>query len=561
MKLCKGAVLALAVSYGLIYCHTNKSKFMLEQKGDSLTLIHITNPTNYILLPIEEAAEESRVRLDIGDAADTDMDIRLAQTKVDYWVPFVLPADAKTVTVRVQKSLGDALCWKEMKLSDTFDPSHIDKFRPVYHHAPLYGWMNNANGLLYEDEEYHLYYQYNPYGSKWGNMHWGHAVSNDLIHWEELPIALYPDEHGTVFSGSAVIDYDNTSGFGKNGIPAMVAIYTADNPEKQVQCIAYSLDKGRTWTKYKGNPVIDSKAKWNSKDTRDPKVFWHKPSGKWVMVLNERDGHSIYNSDNLKDWTFESHITGFWECPELFELPVDGNKDNTKWVMYGASGTYMLGVFDGKKFTPESGKYYYSTGSIYAAQTFTNIPESDGRRIQIGWGRISHPGMPFNGMMLFPTELSLRTTKDGIRLFSKPIDELDRLQTSVGKWRALTADKADELLRQYKDASTLRIRTTLKLSHATNAGLNLFGQSLLDYDMNYNRINGVFYSPEDMTSMEIAADIILDKTSIEVYIDDGAYSYSMERRPDLKNREGFHFFGNNIEVKEMEIYTFRSIWE
>ena len=159
MKLCKGAVLALAVSYGLIYCHTNKSKFMLEQKGDSLTLIHITNPTNYILLPIEEAAEESRVRLDIGDAADTDMDIRLAQTKVDYWVPFVLPADAKTVTVRVQKSLGDALCWKEMKLSDTFDPSHTDKFRPVYHHAPLYGWMNNANGLVYEDEEYHLYYQ------------------------------------------------------------------------------------------------------------------------------------------------------------------------------------------------------------------------------------------------------------------------------------------------------------------------------------------------------------------------------------------------------------------
>ena len=279
------------------------------------------------------------------------------------------------------------------------------------------------------------------------------------------------------------------------------------------------------------------------------------------MVLNERDGHTIYNSDNLKDWTFECDISGFWESPELFELPVDGNKDNTKWVMYGASGTYMLGVFDGKKFTPESGKYYYSTGSIYAAQTFTNIPESDGRRIQIGWGRISHPGMPFNGMMLFPTELSLRTTKDGIRLFSKPIDELDRLQTSVGKWRALTADKADELLRQYKDASTLRIRTTLKLSHATNAGLNLFGQSLLDYDMNYNRINGVFYSPEDMTSMEIAADIILDKTSIEVYIDDGAYSYSMERRPDLKNREGFHFFGNNIEVKEMEVYTSRSIWE
>ena len=220
MKLCKGAVLALAVSYGLIYCHTNKSKFMLEQKGDSLTLIHITNPTNYILLPIEEAAEESRVRLDIGDAADTDMDIRLAQTKVDYWVPFVLPADAKTVTVRVQKSLGDALCWKEMKLSDTFDPSHIDKFRPVYHHAPLYGWMNNANGLVYEDEEYHLYYQYNPYGSKWGNMHWGHSISKDLMHWEHLAPAIVRDTLGHIFSGSSIVDQENVAGYGTGTILA-----------------------------------------------------------------------------------------------------------------------------------------------------------------------------------------------------------------------------------------------------------------------------------------------------------------------------------------------------
>lgn len=389
----------------------------------------------------------------------------------------------------------------------------------------------------------------------------GACGSKDLIHWEELPVALYPDEHGTMFSGSAVIDYGNTSGFGKKGTPAMVAVYTADSPEKQVQCVAYSLDRGRTWTKYTGNPVIDSKAKWNSKDTRDPKVFWYKPSRKWVMVLNERDGHSIYNSDNLKDWTFESHITGFWECPELFELPVDGNKNNTKWVMYGASGTYMIGAFDGKKFTPEAGKYYYSTGSIYAAQTFTGIPESDGRRIQLGWGRISHPGMPFNGMMLLPTELSLHTTKDGIRLFSKPVKEFDRLQTEAGRWNSLTADKANELLQSYNNAGILRIRTTVKLSHATSAGLNLFGQPLLDYDMNFNRINGVFYSPEDMTSMEITADIILDKTSVEVFIDDGAYSYSMERRPDMKNKEGFRFWGNNVEVKDLEVYTLRSIWK
>ena len=516
----------------------------------------------YLNLPVSHQVDRALMTFDVGGRQERAFEIRLASGKPDYWV-FCDMSALKNKEIKISYT-GNKTGINKIYQADEIagqDSLYKETNRPQIHYTQRRGWNNDPNGLLYYDGEYHLFYQHNPYERDWGNMHWGHAVSNDLIHWEELPIALYPVEHGTMFSGSAVIDYDNTSGFGKNGIPAMVAIYTADNPEKQVQCIAYSLDKGRTWAKYKGNPVIDSKAKWNSKDTRDPKVFWHKPSGKWVMVLNERDGHSIYNSDNLKDWTFESHITGFWECPELFELPVDGNKDNTKWVMYGASGTYMLGAFDGKKFTPESGKYYYSTGSIYAAQTFTNIPESDGRRIQVGWGRISHPGMPFNGMMLFPTELSLRTTKDGIRLFSKPIEELERLQTSVGKWRALTADKADELLRQYRDAGTLRIRTTLKLSHATNAGLNLFGQSLLDYDMNYNRINGVFYSPEDMTSMEIAADIILDKTSIEVYIDDGAYSYSMERRPDLKNREGFHFFGNNIEVKEMEVYTSRSIWE
>ena len=155
----------------------------------------------------------------------------------------------------------------------------------------------------------------------------------------------------------------------------------------------------------------------------------------------------------------------------------------------------------------------------------------------------------------------MRTTKDGVRLFSKPITEFEQLQTKVNQWNSLTADKANDLLQQYNDAGTLRIRTTIKLSHATNAGLNLFGLSLLNYDMNFNLINGVFYSPEDMTSMEITADIILDKTSVEVFIDNGAYSYSMERRPDLKNKEGFHFWGNNIEVKNLEVYTLRSIWK
>ncbi|HTG55749.1 MAG TPA: hypothetical protein VL943_05755, partial [Niabella sp.] len=222
--------------------------------------------------------------------------------------------------------------------------------------------------------------------------------------------------------------------------------------------------------------------------------------------------------------------------------------------------SYMIGSFDGKKFTPESGKHYFSTGSIYAAQTITNIPDADGRRIQIGWGRISHPGMPFNGMMLIPTELTLKTTKNGVRLFSNPVKEYNQLFTQENKWTGIGAQQANDHLKAYNERDGLRIKTTIRLSHATSAGLNLFGQRILDYDMNNNLVNGVFYSPEDMTSMEISADIYMDRTSIEVFIDGGAYSYSMERRSVKDNKEGLHFWGTNIEVKNLEVFGVQSIW-
>ena len=390
-------------------------------------------------------------------------------------------------------------------------------------------------------------------------MHWGHAVSRDLVHWTELAPALYPDTMGAMFSGSAVIDTNNDSGFGTKDNPAMVAAFTVDNPDRQMQCIAYSLDNGRTFTKYSGNPVIDSKEKWDSHDTRDPKMFRY--GDRWVLVLNERDGHSIYNSDNLRDWTFKSHITGFWECPELFELPVDGDKNNTMWVMYGASGTYMLGDFDGEKFTPTSGKHYYSTGSIYAAQTINNMPASDGRRIQIGWGRISHPGMDFNGMMLIPTELSLRTTKDGVRLVSKPVREIEELCVPAGSWTNLTQEKAAEVLAPFAKEGSLRIRATFSLSHATDAVLRLGKHRLFDYNMNSNTVNGVFYSPQDPTSTEITADIYLDRTSVEVFVDGGLYSYSMGRTVPLGDEARFRLDGNRVTVKSLEVFTIPSVWQ
>lgn len=515
----------------------------------------------YLNLPVSHQVDRAAMSFEINGKPERIFDIRLAPGNPDYWV-FCDVSLFKGKTIKIKYNGNPAGLQRIYQANQIAgqDSLYKEKNRPQLHFSSRRGWNNDPNGLLYYQGEYHLFYQHNPYEREWGNMHWGHAVSKDLVHWEELPVALYPDHCGTAFSGSAVIDYDNTAGFNKGSIPAMIAIYTADTNEKQVQCLAYSHDKGRTWTKYSGNPVIDSKAKWNSKDTRDPKVFWYKPNREWVLVLNERDGHSIYTSGNLKEWTYRSHVTGFWECPELFELPVDGNPSRTKWVMYGASGTYMIGSFDGHTFTPEAGKYYYNTGAMYAAQTYTNIPHSDDRRIQIGWGRISHPGMPFNMMMLLPTELTLRTTKEGIRLFSYPVKEVNALQSEGSKWTSLTTREATAKLQPFNDAGCLRIKMTIHLSHATDAGLNLFGQQLVKYDMNANLVNGVFYSPEDRTSMDLTADIILDRTSVEVFIDGGAYSYSMERRAHGGNKEGFLFWGNNVEVKKLEVYPMKSIW-
>ena len=231
---------------------------------------------------------------------DYSFQIRLAQSQPDYWV-FCDMSRYQGKELRIAYPGDDAtlgLIYQADEIAGQ-DSLYRESNRPQVHYTQRRGWNNDPNGLIYYDGEYHLFYQHNPFEREWENMHWGHAVSRDLIHWTELQEALYPDEHGTMFSGSAVIDYKNTSGFGKKGVPPMVAIYTAASSDRQVQCIAYSLDKGRTWTKYADNPVIDSKEKWNSQDTRDPKVFWHEPIKKWVMVLNERDGHSIYHSDDL----------------------------------------------------------------------------------------------------------------------------------------------------------------------------------------------------------------------------------------------------------------------
>ena len=513
----------------------------------------------YLNIPISHRQDRARMTMSIGGEEVRGFNIRIADGEPDYWIFCdIKEFKGKTLTLkysRESEGLNKIFQADEIVGQDSL---YKERYRPQVHYTQKRGWNNDPNGLIYYEGEYHLFYQHNPYEREWENMTWGHAVSHDLVHWQELTPALHPDQLGTMFSGSAVIDYDNTSGFGTKDNPAMVAFYTADG-KRQTQCVAYSQDKGRTWTKSEGNPVIDSGEKWETRDTRDPKVFWYAPKKHWVMVLNERDGHSIYNSTDLKTWQFKSHTTGFWECPELIELAVDGNPENKKWVMYGASGTYMIGSFDGERFTPEAGKFYYVKGNIYAAQCYNNIPAEDGRTIQIGWGQINHPHLPVNGMMTFPTELTLRTTRNGVRLFSYPVAELAKLQELQGSWTNLKAEEATAKLKPFSKEGSLLVRATIHLSHATSAGLGLDGQNIVDYDMNRNTVNGTFYSPEDIGSMELTFLALIDRTSVEVFIDGGAYSYVMERRNH--NGSGFNFWGTNIMVKNLEVYTLESIWE
>lgn len=515
---------------------------------------------NYLHIPVSHSRDRVRIIMDAPGMESMPVNVRITDSEPDYWVfKDVSALKGKTLKITYPDNVkGIDRITLAHTIPDT-DQIYHEKNRPQYHFTTRRGWINDPNGLIYKDGEYHLFYQHNPYERDWENMHWGHAVSPDLIHWTELATALHPDTIGTMFSGSAIIDFDNTSGFGSKENPPMVVAYTAETGDRQVQCIAYSLDNGRTFTKYKGNPVIDSKEIWDSRDTRDPKLLRY--GDHWVMVLNERDGHSFYTSKNLRDWTYKSHTGGFWECPDLFELPVDGDTGNKMWVLYGASGTYMLGEFDGERFTPRSGKHAYTRGSIYAAQTFNNIPAKDGRRIQIGWSRISHPGMHFNGMMLLPTELTLRTTKDGVRLISQPVKEVETLCTSAGSWTDLDQQKADEVMKPFANPDRLRVRVTLKLSHATDARISLGRQNLVDYDLNGTTVNGWFYSPQDPTSTELTADIFIDRTSIEVFIDGGLFSYSMGRELRDGTHDEFRFHGNRVTIKSLEVFNIDSIWD
>ncbi|WP_455766079.1 DUF4980 domain-containing protein [Phocaeicola plebeius] len=380
------------------------------QADSSWTIRHLVSEQNivsldvtedYLLLPIQDDAPEGKICIvKDNEQKGTLMNVRLARERVDSYVPFELSAyKGQHISIDIQGVPANALCWKELKMSDSFDMTNKEMFRPVYHHTPVYGWMNDPNGMFYKDGVYHLYFQYNPYGSVWGNMHWGHSTSTDLMHWKFEGCAIVPDAWGAIFSGSCVVDHENTAGFGKE---AVVAFYTSAKStpwgDIQMQSMAYSLDNGKTFTKYEGNPILTS----SEKDFRDPKVFWYAPGKHWVMILAVGQHMEIYSSVNLKEWKKESEFGamqgahgGVWECPDLVEIPVEGTREK-KWVLIcnlnpggpfgGSAAQYFVGSFDGKKFVNESPtqtKWMDWGKDNYATVTWNNAP--DGRCIALGW--------------------------------------------------------------------------------------------------------------------------------------------------------------------------------
>ena len=451
------AVAMAAVSFTA--CQPQKSGLTFEHQGDTLTIVHITNPSKYLILPIQESCNEGKVKLDTGSPADMAMDVRLAVDSVEYYVPFALPQGAKEAVVTIGRVAANAVCWDNISLADTFDTSNTDYYRPEYHHTPLYGWMNDANGLVYKDGEYHLYFQYNPYGSKWGNMHWGHSVSKDLVHWQHLDPAIARDTLGHIFSGSTVIDKNNSAGYGRD---AMIAFYTSASDEHgQIQCMAYSNDNGRTYTKYEKNPILTPFD--GLKDFRDPKVFWYEPAQKWYMIVSADKNMRFYSSTDLKQWEYLSQFgEGYgvqpnqFECPDFIQLPVDGNKDNMKWVMivninpgcpFGGSATeYFIGDFDGKEFkcdTDKSVTKWLDFGKDhYATVCFSNTGD---RIIAVPWmsnwqyANVT-PIRQYRGANALPRELSLYTKDGEIYMAANVVKETEALRKSTRSIESLSVE-------------------------------------------------------------------------------------------------------------------------
>jgi len=534
-------------------CHSQQGN-----KNSKFTTVDFKPENSYLLLPIEEKANEVKMVVDYKtNTATPAFYLRLAQNKIDYWVKLdVKNYIGKTISLTFEGVESSSLGIKNIKQSDKFEFEYNETYRPKFHFTPEYGWMNDPNGMVYYEGEYHLFYQYNPYGTMWGNMHWGHAVSTDLTSWTYLPTAISPDSLGDIFSGSAVIDENNTAGFGKN---AMVAIYTS-NGKIQQQSIAYSTDKGRTFTKYAHNPVLPNPG---ITDFRDPKVSWNEVSKQWIMTLATKQTITFYGSPDLKKWTRLSEFGndmgahgGVWECPDLFPLQFEGK---TKWVLLvsinpggpngGSATQYFIGDFDGKSFKADALPYplWIDYGrDNYAGVTFSNIPVRDGRKIFMGW--MSNwdyannvPTRNFRSAMTIARELSIMNNGEHLILASYPTKEVTKLRGEFITVANQTVSKdkiLSGILKQY--AGKFEIEMTLNRQNAKIWGFGLtnsMGDYLnftFDLEQNILKVDRRNCGLKDFNQKFVSEPIapltkravykvrlLVDKASAEIFINDG----------------------------------------
>jgi fructan beta-fructosidase len=400
------------------------------------------------------------------------------------------------------------------------EPLYAERYRPQFHFSPRINWMNDPNGMVYYKGRYHLFFQHNPAGLDWGNMTWGHAVSPDMFHWTQLGDAIRPDRLGTIFSGSAVVDWENTAGFQMGPEKTIVCIYTSAG-EPFCQSIAYSTDGGQTFAKYAHNPVL-KRVKGNN---RDPKVFWHAASKRWIMALYlDGSDFALFSSPDLKSWTKVCDVPnlGSSECPDFFPLSVEGDAKNVKWVFWAANNNYMLGKFDGRTFRKEAGPLPAHFGANrYAAQTFSDIPAADGRRIQIAWmSSGKYPHMPFNQQMSLPVELSLRTFPEGVRLCTKPVREIERLRQDKPVTFRGELKPGDSPLRG-AGGDLLDISVKIEPRAAAEIELNIRGTPIR-FDAKNRKLSCLGHTATiELVDGCLALRVLVDRASIEVFTDDG----------------------------------------
>jgi fructan beta-fructosidase len=490
--------------------------------------------------------------------------------------------------------------------------AYAEKYRPQYHFTPQKGWMNDPNGLVFYAGEYHLFYQYFPDSTVWGPMHWGHAVSKDMVHWEHLPIALYPDSLGLIFSGSAVVDWNNTSGFGSIENPPLIAMFTYHNMDWEkagrIDCenqgIAYSLDKGRNWIKYEKNPVVQNPG---VKDFRDPKMIWFEKTKQWNLILSAHNRVKIYSSPNLKNWKFESEFGwdagahgGVWECPDLFPLKVEGS-NQTKWVLIvnmnpggpnSGSGTqYFVGDFDGRQFIPNSKETSWLDfgRDNYAGVTWSDIPESDGRRLFIGWMSNWNyaqlvPTHPWRSAMTIPRELKLDQTDGKFRVKSVPVQEMNQLHDQASKinlepgtisgvkqldTKAINLNQCEivfnlEAGKNVPDSYGIILENTLgEVVKIGYSGKNqqFFADRTKSGNMNFaDNFSGIDTAPYRI-GKKIQLHLFIDAASIELFVDEGKLVMTELVFPS-ENFKRLKIFasGGDILLRKAEIVGIKRIW-